>query len=168
MNLAGKKIMLRSLAMTDVDFVLACENDTTLWHLSGRKNKMTIDEWRNFMKNSGDFFLDGQLRLVVCSLAGERIGLIDLFDYDRNAKSAAVGVLIADPANRNMGFASEALRLVVEHAFNVFRIRNLRALVHNNNEASKRLFARCMFTAVASTSFEKMAATIYTLTNTGG
>jgi RimJ/RimL family protein N-acetyltransferase len=61
---------------------------------------------------------------------------------DRNAKEAELGYVVA-PAARGRGVATEALRLLTEWAFAELGAMRLELLIGVENEASKRVAARC-------------------------
>ena len=73
---------------------------------------------------------------------GEFLGIAVAPQIDRIARTAELGYVVA-PGARGRGVASEALRLMTEWAFGVLGMERLELLISVENEASKRVAARC-------------------------
>lgn len=71
-------------------------------------------------------------------------GCIDLFDFDPVNLRAGIGIMIIK-AEREKGYASEALDLMVDYAFQKLRLHQLYANVIANNVASLDLFKKKHF-----------------------
>ena len=80
------------------------------------------------------------------AIVGERdaefLGIAVAPQIDRTARTAELGYVVA-PAARGRGVASEALRLLTEWAFAELGMERLELLISVENEASKRVAARC-------------------------
>jgi len=83
-----------------------------------------------------------QMRLMICTHEGERLGSIDLTDYD--GRKAFVSILIFEPSNRRKGFGESALRMVVEYAKKI-GLRSLYATILPDNLPSINLFEKVGF-----------------------
>jgi len=115
------------------------------------------------MKSAGDFLSDGQLRLVICSHEGRKLGLVDLFGRDKTVASVSLGIVIADAADRGKGYASEAVEILSQHAFHVLGIKTIHALVHDSNITSMKLFARLNFKLEKNSMHLGQPATLFVL-----
>lgn len=73
------------------------------------------------------------------------IGCVDLFEFDPRNKRAGVGILIANQADRGKGYATEALHLIIDYAFEVLDLHQLFSNVRVDNESSVALFKRLGF-----------------------
>ncbi len=81
---------------------------------------------------------------AVC--AGEApIGSCDLAEIDRHHRRAEVGFIFARDAWGN-GYAQEAMKAVMAHAFGPLGLERLVARIHAKNESSRRLLTRLGFT----------------------
>jgi diamine N-acetyltransferase len=143
MIIQGKKITLRTVLPTDTDMLLKWENDEKNWEAGGKKNCYTKTEIEDFIYTQKDIYLDGQLRLMICttSTQKESVGCIDLFDFDEKKKHAYIGILIAEEYRKN-NYATEALSLLIHHCFNKLHIRSLYSHAQKNNLASMSLFTK--------------------------
>jgi RimJ/RimL family protein N-acetyltransferase len=73
---------------------------------------------------------------------GEFLGVAVAPQIDRVARTAELGYVVA-PLARGRGVASEALGLMTEWAFDELGMERLELLISVENEASKRVAARC-------------------------
>ena len=118
--LEGKDLILRALEPADIDFLFEWENNEKLWHLSNTIAPFSRFVLEQYILNSHrDIYTNKQLRLMIDIKnedANNPIGSIDLFDFDPINKRAGIGVLITEE-NRNKGYASEALEMLIEYCF---------------------------------------------------
>jgi RimJ/RimL family protein N-acetyltransferase len=70
------------------------------------------------------------------------LGLAVAPTIDRSTATAELGYVVA-PAARGRGVATQALRLLTEWAFAEQRLERLELLISVDNEASRRVAARC-------------------------
>ncbi len=142
MVLHGDICTLRSVESKDVDTILLWENDPTLAPFSSPHEPYSRSDIKQFVRDEQQGFLaNKQLRLII-EVEGHSIGAIDLFDYD--GTQTEIGILIYDEQYRRRGYASEALRIVMMHAHE-WHIKRLKAVVAEENLASRALFERCGF-----------------------
>ncbi len=95
-----------------------------------------------------DIYQAKQLRLMIDFNAintTETIGAIDLFDFDPMHKRAGIGILISDIKYRNRGFASEALKLLINYSFTILQLHQLFCYIDSDNKISLRLFEKFRF-----------------------
>ena len=79
---------------------------------------------------------------MICSHDGERLGTIDLSEYD--GQKASVSILIFDLCNRRKGFAGNALQLAIDYAKSV-GLTTLYATILPENIPSINLFEKADF-----------------------
>lgn len=75
----------------------------------------------------------------------EPVGLIDLYDFDPYHQRAGLGIMIHDFANRKKGYASSAVKLMLDYCFEVLGLHQVYTSVPNCNIASKKLFEKLGF-----------------------
>ena len=114
--LKGDKIILRSVDCSDVDTLLLWEHSQNEPLYGIYEEQYSREDVVQFVENQQRYSIaeTEQLRLMICSHEGERLGCIDLTEYD--GKKAFVSILIVDLGNRRKGFAENALRLLVDFA----------------------------------------------------
>ena len=147
--LKGNHIYLRALEPEDIEVLYAAENDETLWHLSHTQTPYSRYILESYLANSHqDIYEAKQLRLVICTNAHHPVGFIDLFDFDFKNRRAGVGILINRAQDRNMGYGSEALGLLINYSFKVLNLHQLYCNISNDNPESLVLFEKKGFQRV--------------------
>ena len=148
LNLKGSHIRLRALEPDDLDFLYTLENDTSVWEISGTSAPYSRHVLRQYLSNAHlDIYEVKQLRLCICDLEDEVIGLIDLFDFDPKNHKAGLGIIL-DEKSRNKGVGAEAIRLMADYGFSVLELHQLYANVTEDNTASMHLFEKMGFRKV--------------------
>ncbi|MDH6314207.1 diamine N-acetyltransferase [Parabacteroides sp. PFB2-10] len=144
--LQNNEMRLRALEPEDLDRLYHWENDSALWSVSNTLAPYSQYVLREYIAESRrDIYELKQLRLMIEITAEHKtIGMIDLFDFDPHNRRAGVGILI-DPACQQNGWATEALRLLIEYAFSFLKLHQLYAHIPETNVRSRSLFLRCGF-----------------------
>ena len=143
-RIEGEKVILRSVDSSDIDTILLWENSSEEPLYGVYKEQFTREDVVQFVDNQQrySFVENEQLRLMICSDEGERLGSIDITEYD--GRKAFVSILIFDLDNRRKGFAENALRLVVDYAKSL-GMRSLYAIIFPQNQPSINLFEKLGF-----------------------
>ena len=142
--LSSEKIVLRSVDSSDIDTILLWENSSAEPLYGVYEEQFSREDVVQFIENQQRFSLaeNEQLRLMICSYEGERLGCVDLTEYD--GKKAFVSILIFDLCNRRKGFAENALRLAISYAESL-GLRSLYANIFPENLPSISLFKKVGF-----------------------
>lgn len=150
--LQGENIKLRALEPSDVDVLYAWENDPENWLISNTSAPFSRHVLQKYIESAHlDIYEARQLRLMIDRQEAPGtdpacIGAIDLFDFDPRNRRAGIGILIARREDRMKGFASEALSLLIEYAFQNLHLHQLYCNVPEDNTASVKLFKQFDFT----------------------
>lgn len=144
--LNGTNIYLRAIEPEDLDFLFQIENNEAFWEISHTQKPFSKYELKKYLENAHlDLYEVKQLRLIITSQKNkEKIGIIDLFDFNPQHKRAGIGIVIA-PKYQNKGIASEALTLLINYAFKHLSLHQLYANITNTNTQSIRLFEQKKF-----------------------
>lgn len=153
-RIEGEKIILRSVDSSDIDTILLWENSSAEPLYGVYEEQFAREDVAQFVENQQRYSLaeTEQLRLMICSHDGERLGCIDLTEYD--GRKALVSILIFDLYNRRKGFGSEALQLLISYAKSL-GIRSLYATILPQNEQSLHLFDRAGFENLGTSLYRK-------------
>ncbi|MBQ3027086.1 MAG: GNAT family N-acetyltransferase [Alistipes sp.] len=140
----GDRVVLRSVDCSDIDTLLLWENSTDEPLYGVYEEQYTRENVAQFVENQQRYSIaeTEQLRLMICSHEGERLGCIDLTEYD--GKKAFVSILIKDLCNRRKGFAENALRLTIDYAKSL-GLHALYARIMPENTPSISLFTKVGF-----------------------
>ncbi len=148
--LTGNNIRLRALEPSDVDLLYSWENNSEIWCVSNTLVPFSRFVLEKYVADAHmDIFQARQLRLMIDHVDDEgrheTIGAIDLYDFDPMHRRAGIGILISEEKNRNRGFASEALQLLINYSFTVLQLHQLFCYIDCDNKISIKLFEKFRF-----------------------
>jgi diamine N-acetyltransferase len=143
-RIEGEKIILRSVDSSDIDTILLWENSSAEPLYGVYEEQYTREDVVQFVENQQRYSLaqTEQLRLMICSHSGERLGCVDLTEYD--GKKASVSILIFDLDNRCKGLGTEVLQLLICYA-KTLDLQTLYANILPENLPSISLFRKAGF-----------------------
>ncbi len=149
MSLCGQKINLRALEPEDLQFLFDTENDTSFWEVSDTQTPFSKFVLKQYLENAHlDIFEAKQLRLIIEEKTNNQpAGIIDLFDFNPQHKRAGIGILI-HKKYQEKGFASEALKLLINYCFTHLQLHQLFANITLDNTKSIALFKKHNFVKV--------------------
>lgn len=148
MKLTGEQIQLRALEPSDIDVIYSWENNTDHWKVSNTQAPFSRHVLKQYIDAAHqDIYSAKQLRLVIDAFAegtpvARPVGCIDLFDFEPNHLRAGVGILIAEKDDRRKGFATEALKLLVDYCFDTLNLQQLYCNITIDNDPSILLFKK--------------------------
>lgn len=149
LTLTGNNVYLRALEPEDLDFVLEVENTEDFWEVSSTRVPYSRYLIKKYIQNSHrDIFDVKQLRLMICSTDGRKLGMIDVFDLEPRDRRAALGILIVKKEDREKGYGSEVLSLINNYCFTHLGLHQIYVNVDAENVASIRLFEKFNFRKV--------------------
>ncbi|MBX0333601.1 GNAT family N-acetyltransferase [Pontibacter sp. HSC-14F20] len=148
MFLKGDHTCLRALEPTDLDFLYTLENDPATWHVGNTLVPYSRFVLEQYLENAAlDIYTVKQLRLVICNLAHEAIGAIDLFDFDPLHRRAGIGIIVSAPY-RGKGHAAEALQLLLNYCQHTLQLHQVYCGITTTNHTSIKLFKNAGFTEI--------------------
>lgn len=152
MILNNSQIKLRAVEPEDLDILYKWENSTALWihgNTLAPYSKLVLRQYINDTIEM-DIFQSKQLRLMICLTDNDTtIGTVDLYDIDAYHRRAGIGILI-DEAHRQKQYATQALELMADYAFNFLYLHQLYAYISASNIKSISLFKKLKYKEVGS------------------
>ena len=148
-TLQGNFIKLRALEPEDFEFLFQIENNEIFWEVSHTQTPFSKFVLKNYLENAHlDIYETKQLRLIIEEKSNaNKVGMIDLFDFNPQHKRAGIGILI-HPDSQQKGFASEALSILIQYAFTHLHLHQLFANILTDNKKSLQLFMKNSFKKV--------------------
>lgn len=145
-----EKIILRALEPEDLELLYEWENNDSYWMISNTVTPFSKFTLKRYLKHSHkNIYETGQLRLMIDIIAEKKtIGTIDIFDFDPFHKRAGIGILIADENQRRKGYASMALKCLIQYCFTTLQLHQLYCNILANNSESIELFEKLGFVRV--------------------
>ncbi|MGB4293497.1 MAG: GNAT family protein [Bacteroidales bacterium] len=141
------EIILRAVEPEDLELLYRWENNIDYWLISNTIKPFSKYILKKYIENSHKtIFETGQLRLMIDTKENKKtIGTIDLFDFDPFHQRAGVGILIADESSRRKGYASMALKCLIDYCFNTLQLHQLYCNILSSNCESMELFKKLGF-----------------------
>ncbi len=144
--LQGPRVQLRMLRVDDVPQLYAQFSDPKVMRYWSRPPLMRIEEARTLFEELQGGVSTGEFAQWAIARRSDdlMIGSCALFAYQQVHRRAAIGYALAS-AHWGHGYAHEALRLALDHAFGMLELHRLEADVDPRNVASTRLLEKLGF-----------------------
>ena len=150
-NIRGEKIFLRAMEPSDVDILYEWENDTKIWEISNTVTPFSRKTLEKYIESShADIYENKQLRLMIHRIedADNAIGIVDIFDFDPINYRAGLGILIAKEQDRNHGFASDSIKVIINYCFSILNLKQIYCNILSDNHPSIALFENNGFSKI--------------------
>lgn len=140
--IVGKKIYLRALENSDIDFMLTLVNDQELAYWEGRNEFLVSEEaqkkWFDSFKNTGH-------RFIVCDQQNdEKLGYFSFKSTNKISNNGLVAIKLVQ-ASRGKGIGTDTLKTAMSFLFNKINVRRLHTHIIDFNTASQQLFEKCFW-----------------------
>jgi RimJ/RimL family protein N-acetyltransferase len=144
--LEGNNIILSTLSEEDNlgGYVNWLNDQKTTTFMGSGRFPVTAKSLRVYIDHYNDS-KDGMLLGIFIKRASRHIGNITLHQIDFRNRFAEIGIIIGDKKSYGKGYATKAIRLVVEHAFSRLNLRKLYTGMVKGNEGSKKAFEKVGF-----------------------
>jgi RimJ/RimL family protein N-acetyltransferase len=144
-KLIGHKIYLSPMRVEDAETYTKWLNDLSVTENLGTPGNMVSlsgeQEW--ISKNSQD-----NIFAIVRTDKDELIGNCGFNLIHQIRQCAEVGIFIGDEENRDKGYGSEALSLLVDFGFNYLNLHNIMLKVFSFNERAVNCYRKVGFTEI--------------------
>lgn len=135
----GERVTLRTIRPTDNRFIERLFNEPAIRKQAGVPFPWTESEVAEFVEENED-----TVQFLVCHDESP-IGHIVLTELDTQARTAELGWIVITPEEQGNGYATEAVNLSLDHAFNDRGLHKVWAQVNADNTASIRLLETAGF-----------------------
>jgi diamine N-acetyltransferase len=142
----GKKIVLRGVEDTDIEFMTRWRNDRETNKHFFVQEPTTVDRQRKWIGVHRK--RDDERLFIIAPIdnPSKAVGTVGLVDIDQRNRRAEWGrFLIGDASARRAGFGSEALYLSLRYAFRVLKLQRLYLEVFSWNRGARSLYRRFGF-----------------------
>lgn len=133
------RIYLRALELDDYKISVKWRNDDNITNLlGGSKWFVSMETEKQWVQNA--IMQNKDIRLAICTVDKDiYIGNIYLTGIDYLNRKAQTQILIGNREYWNNGYGTEAMRLLLEYAFNYKNLRRLEAVVLEDNIGSRKM-----------------------------
>ena len=142
-KLVGKNIYLSPIRVEDAEQYVTwfCDFETTDY--LGRSGKgISLEEEKEWiLKHQGDEAMFAMVTLKENKL----IGNLSIENIDHVNRRGTLGIMIGDKENREKGYGTEAIQLLLDYGFNYLNLNNIKLDVMAFNERAIRCYKKCGF-----------------------
>lgn len=137
-TLRTARLQLRFIDSGDAEAIFAIHSDPETMRYFSTTAWDDIAQAHEHVASTRRAYDDGSALRLAIVLAGEVIGSITLYGFDRRNQRSEIGYILA---RRHWGrrYMQEALAAMIGHAFGPLQLHRLEADIHPDNMASARL-----------------------------
>lgn len=141
-----KRLYLRQFNISDITliYIKALQNEEIIGLTEARHTKWSEKKVKDYIKNSnkeGESILVG----IFIKELDKPIGNIRVFNFHSIHKRAELGIMLYDKSEWGKGYGTEALKAIVQFAFNDLKLHRICADYYSINKASARIFEKVGF-----------------------
>ena len=142
-KLEGEHVYISPMHPDDAEIYTKWLNNTEIvQYLSLRNSMVSIAGETEYIENfsNKDFHL-----CIVKQENDELIGNIGLNEIDYKNGTAELGIFIGEKENLGKGYGTEAIKLLVDYAFNELRLHSIYLRTYDFNERAQKSYEKCGF-----------------------
>lgn len=143
--ISGKKVRLRAFREDDLKNVLAWLNNPAVTRYLSSMRPWSVVEERGWLDRAMRNDDPTAVTYVIESADGEYAGSIGLMHIDGRNRRAEVGVVISRPEDWGRGMGTEAMILMLRHAFEEMNLHRVTLRVYTFNERAQRSYTKIGF-----------------------
>ena len=143
-KIIGKSIYLSPFSEDDyISFTEWINDYETSKYLDQYSKIFTLEDEKDFVEKARK---DDKVYLSIIKLSNdELIGNISLMNIDHINKTATLGIMIGKNDEREKGYGTEAINLLLDYAFNHLNLNNIMLELLDTNERAKKCYLKCGF-----------------------
>lgn len=136
--------MLRPPKESDVEIAYAWDKDPELAAWNGRTpiSVSLSAARRDYLAR----WKDKSIKTLMIEAQGEPVGMATLYDFRKGG--CELGIKIGARDHRGRGYATEAVKLLVDYVFNTLELEAVRGSTLAHNDRMQRVFKKCGFREV--------------------
>lgn len=146
-KISGERLFLSPLNPKDIEIYTKWMNDKSVSENIGSYYKMISlpieEKWIEKASKKNNF-------AIVLRQNNELIGNISLTNINYINQTATLGIFIGENKNRNKGYGKEAIKLILEYAFNTLNLKNIMLCVCSFNKNAIRTYENIGFKKIGS------------------
>ncbi len=141
-KLEGDRIYLSPRNSDDVEKFTEWLNDFQVTDYTQRSaNVMTLQAESEYLNNSKEEYA----MVIVTKDEDKMIGTVSIEQINFINRTGTLGIFIGDKDYRDKGYGTEAIKLILEYAFQYINLNNVMLTVMSYNDRAKRCYEKCGF-----------------------
>jgi|tagenome__1003787_1003787.scaffolds.fasta_scaffold20952701_3 ribosomal-protein-alanine N-acetyltransferase len=140
------RLTLRPLNISDAPALFEARNDPEVMRYWDWPPQATVDDVSRIIADHGKAIARGNVLWWAIALSpdGLAIGECDISEIDLHNRRAEIGFLFRQ-ASWGKGYAKEAMKCIIAHAFGPLDLERLSARIHAGNARARRLLEKLGF-----------------------
>jgi len=141
-KMLGKKCYLSPINQTDYEQYTEWLNDLEVSkYLSLSSLNITLESEKKALENISKEHNYAIIDLTTNKLIGN-VGLMDINNINRTAE---IGIFIGDKEFQNLGYGTEAIKLLLNYSFNILNLKNILLRTYSFNQRALKCYEKCGF-----------------------
>lgn len=147
LDLTTERLHLRIFSVNDItrEYVIALNSEEIIGLTESRYRRWNLKEVRRYIQEKANIPWESILVGVFIRDEERHIGNIRLHSFSKFNKRVEVGILIWDKKEWGKGYATEALKTLIEYIFKTLRLHKICAEYYSVNKGSQNLFKKLGF-----------------------
>lgn len=164
--LTTERLTLRQLSIADQENIFALRSDKEVNKYLDRQVSKTVEDAVNFINKINDNIKNENSIYWVITLtdAGTFVGTICLFNFSSEKSTCEIGYELM-VKYQGKGIMKEAVKEVIDYAFQTLQFRKIVAVTHNGNQTSTKLLTKFGFIKARGADQESPGFNTFTLTH---
>ncbi len=143
-KIEGDRIFLSPMCIEDAEFFTKWMNDFKVTDgVNGSNKLVTLESERNWIEENNK--ASNYIFSIVKKENNELIGNCSFHEIDNIYGNATIGILIGEEENRNKGYGSEAIKLLISYGFDYLNLNNIMLSVYSFNERAINCYKKVGF-----------------------
>lgn len=167
-SLTTDRLILRQLLDSDAEEILLLRSDPMINKYLDRQPAITLDDSLNFIKKTNENIKNNGFKYWAIELKNSKklIGTICLFNPAEDLKKCEIGYELL-PDFQGQGIMNEAIKKIIEYAFQILGLKTIEACTHRDNQISIKLLQKFHFKKTEIIDETNPALIVFQLTKEG-
>jgi RimJ/RimL family protein N-acetyltransferase len=147
-KLEGRHIYLSPMSSEDAEKYVEWLNDLEVTHyLNMARRTVSVEKEKEFLQR---MVKEENIFAIIRKDKDRLIGNCGLHNVDGINRTAELGIFIGDKSCWGKGYGEEAVKLLLDHGFNILNLKNIMLRVFSFNERARRCYEKCGFKTIGS------------------
>ncbi|NHJ40135.1 MAG: GNAT family N-acetyltransferase [Asgard group archaeon] len=146
----GEKVRIRSLELSDCDYIWEHFNNLELRHYMGKAMPMSREETKKFIEQSWENRKNGFQYLFAFDdkKTNQFLGCVNLVVRNKISNSADLGIWIYEGKYRDKGYGTDAMKVILSFGFDYLNLHRIELEVYPTNTRAIRVYEKIGFKKV--------------------
>ena len=146
-KILGENVYLSPATSEDAEIYARWMNDFNITDYTGTSSNIySLEKERDWLEDRLKYSSNKDMLFDIVAIDGDRLlGNISLIKINYIDRSAELGILIGENDDRSKGYGTEAIKLLLDFAFNYLNLNNIGLTLIECNSRAKRCYEKAGF-----------------------